>query len=1000
MRTFVLLVCVAAAYPARAADLAVRVRFGLKDAAPTNWDSTVSVKAGRVTAIDGWRFGQEDSVTGVTGWKASTRGPLVRGPRTNNPQKAAAAAAGGGRAAPRVIEDNGVVLTLADVTPASVVEVKTPHGAFQFKAAALVLGEAQDDLNGAVEIERVAVSTALTTGRTDDDHPAAVTGPDGTVWVAYVSFTPGLDRDERARSLDKEPADFSFLATPAGGDQLWLQARKGGKWAPPIAMTAGKGDIYKCALAVDAKKRVWAFWSERKDGQFDVWARPVGGEAQRLTTDGGNDVAPVAGSDGKGRIWVAWQGARERMFRILERHQGDDGTWTPETVVSANRRNAWAPAIAARGNQVAIAWDTYDKGDYDVWVREWASGKVQAARPVANSLRYEARPCLTYDRDNRLWVAWEESGPTWGKDWGAMVPAGKVKGVPLYGGGRQIGMRVLAQGRWFDPADSFLNAVPGARPRKGYHPQRVPALEPEGESRKSGEEAEMKKSVAYNNLSRLATDSAGHIWLLLRARANDFRSPLGSVWMEHALFYDGKRWTGPILVPHSDDLLYNVPAVVAAPEGGILIAQATDHRMDRSLQAAGAKKKGNHSMEGKSDPYDNDIYIAQLAASGKTGPMALVPSTQLPDANPQVLAVVQKEDQDVARVRAYRMDLNGTALRPVRGEFHRHTEVSGDGGNDGPIEDMWRYAIDVAAFDWIGNGDHDSGAGREYPWWLIQKTTDAFHLPGSFDPMFTYERSVPYPEGHRNVVFSKRGIRTLPRLPISNPDVPTHAPDTQMLYRYLRKFGGVCSSHTSATNMGTDWRDNDPVVEPFVEIYQGCRQNYEMPGAPRSPTEADAIGGWRPKGFVNLALQKGYRLAFQSSSDHGSTHISYAIAYVSDLSREAILDAMKARRTYAATDNIIADVRSGSHMMGEEFTTGEPPKLKIHLHGTGPFAKVLVIKDNETVQTWQPGQAAFDADWTDPHPAAGKTSYYYVRGEQADGELVWASPMWITYKPR
>jgi hypothetical protein len=31
--------------------------------------------------------------------------------------------------------------------------------------------------------------------------------------------------------------------------------------------------------------------------------------------------------------------------------------------------------------------------------------------------------------------------------------------------------------------------------------------------------------------------------------------------------------------------------------------------------------------------------------------------------------------------------------------------------------------------------------------------------------------------------------------------------------------------------MGTDWRDNDPVVEPVVEIYQGDRQNYEMPDA-------------------------------------------------------------------------------------------------------------------------------------------------------------------------
>jgi hypothetical protein len=34
----------------------------------------------------------------------------------------------------------------------------------------------------------------------------------------------------------------------------------------------------------------------------------------------------------------------------------------------------------------------------------------------------------------------------------------------------------------------------------------------------------------------------------------------------------------------------------------------------------------------------------------------------------------------------------------------------------------------------------------------------------------------------------------------------------------------------------------------------------------------------------------------------------------------------------------------------------------------------------------------------DNDPQRGKTSYYYVRGEQQDGELVWASPFWITYE--
>lgn len=35
--------------------------------------------------------------------------------------------------------------------------------------------------------------------------------------------------------------------------------------------------------------------------------------------------------------------------------------------------------------------------------------------------------------------------------------------------------------------------------------------------------------------------------------------------------------------------------------------------------------------------------------------------------------------------------------------------------------------------------------------------------------------------------------------------------------------------------------------------------------------------------------------------------------------------------------------------------------------------------------------------WRDTSPKSGKTSYYYVRGEQTDGEIVWVSPMWVTY---
>jgi hypothetical protein len=34
--------------------------------------------------------------------------------------------------------------------------------------------------------------------------------------------------------------------------------------------------------------------------------------------------------------------------------------------------------------------------------------------------------------------------------------------------------------------------------------------------------------------------------------------------------------------------------------------------------------------------------------------------------------------------------------------------------------------------------------------------TDMYHVPGAYVPIFGYERSVVYPNGHRNVFFARR----------------------------------------------------------------------------------------------------------------------------------------------------------------------------------------------------------------------------------------------------
>jgi hypothetical protein len=128
--------------------------------------------------------------------------------------------------------------------------------------------------------------------------------------------------------------------------------------------------------------------------------------------------------------------------------------------------------------------------------------------------------------------------------------------------------------------------------------------------------------------------------------------------------------------------------------------------------------------------------------------------------------------------------------------------------------------------------------------------------------------------------------------------------------------------------------------------------------------------------------------------DHTSTHMSYCNLWVTAPTREAIMEAFRNRRIYGAT----ADVRSGNHSMGEEFTIAEPPVISVKLRGTLTFAKVHIIRNNESVHSIDSRNGNVEFTWKDTAPVKGKTSYYYVRGEQVDGELVWVSPMWITYQ--
>ena len=160
------------------------------------------------------------------------------------------------------------------------------------------------------------------------------------------------------------------------------------------------------------------------------------------------------------------------------------------------------------------------------------------------------------------------------------------------------------------------------------------------------------------------------------------------------------------------------------------------------------------------DPYNNDLWSREIDLGPGTQAIPVVAARPVP------APATTLDRISIAALQAIHEYRGGPErnLRIVRGEFHRHSEISFDGADDGTLFDQWRYILDAAALDWVGCCDHDNGGGREYSWWITQKLTDVFYAPGKFAPMFSYERSVSYPDGHRNVIFVQRGIHTLPRL--------------------------------------------------------------------------------------------------------------------------------------------------------------------------------------------------------------------------------------------
>ncbi len=793
-----------------------------------------------------------------------------------------------------------------------------------------------------------------------NDFPSVAVGKNGDVWVAWASYS-GLNDEVHARRFSN------------------------GHWYAAFPIPGVEGDVWMPQVAIDAKGRPWFVWSQQAgyprgdpekpnwDLYATYWEDGAWGRIERLTDHPLPDINHHFVADGAGKLWLAWQGFRDGQSDIFLR-SNEDGRWSEARQVTSNPANDWSPVVAVNSaGHATVAWDSYRNGNYDVFLRTLRGGQWSEEMAAASGPAAEISPTAVYDKQDRLWIAYLDAGVNWAKDSGGRSLGVTQSGTRI-GDRRELRMAVLQNGQWMQPAKPpTTSMVPG------------------------------EENWIVN--PRLHSDSDGRVWLLFHHRISRYstwtwavdsaRTPtamgIRSYISSFATHYDGDEWLPASELPRSRDRMSSVLAGAGAPNGQFWTVWHSDHRDDTQINV----------------PVQNQVWSCVLTAMSKPRPYKLVPR-EAPAAPPGALDPAG-EAGDVKALRDVQVTWNDRTYRLYKGDLHRHTELSTDGGgrSDGSIIDFFRYMIDAAAMDYGAITDHSAGGDSEYWWWLIQKVTEMYHVPGRYRSLFGYERTPHWPKGHKNIIHAARNIPIVKLF--TRPDVPEHwstyaivagdlaRNDTQLLYDSVRRTGGLAIPHTLATSQGNDWTETDEKVQPVAEIFQAARNSYEHEGAPAAHQRRPGMAGgndFNPSGFLWKAWEKGVRIGVIASSDHVATHLSFAMVYSADPSRAGIVEAIRARRTYGATENILLEFSMGGHFMGEEFSARQVPEIKLRVRGAGTLSKVSVIRGGKYLAQFTPGSREYAATYRDTTSPAG-SQYYYVRVEQTDGNLAWSSPIWV-----
>lgn len=723
--------------------------------------------------------------------------------------------------------------------------------------------------------------------------------------------------------------------------------KKLGQWQP-----LGAKDLYLLGFkAVAAGEKVFVFYAAEVNKQWDVYALPCGadgpGQPVRISSGAAVNVKP-AGAWRDGTLWVAWQTNASGWHEIVAASLRDGVVSKPERVSAGDCSN-YSPSVAALpGGEVAVAWHSFRQNNYDIFLRRRkADGEWRAETRLTHAPTIDRHPLLL-TRGNDLWLIYENAlmGNRPGDE-------GIKQRLPYSIGQAQIRRLIIAKvgdDGLLAPAN-YATASPVFRTH-----------------------AEAPAAVF---------DSSGRLWLACRTLgAAQGKKAKSRSWTVTLTCFDGATWTEPALVSHRPGM-DRWPAIALAGERVVVAYQSEGNRI-------------MYDSEEDSKSADSQVSLASVPAKPAAVSMPAAEFARLVEPKepfaPSTIRVERGEDRPTPSI-----SYKGEKLQLYFGDLHDHTDISQcNRCGDESVDESYANMRDIARHDFAAATDHGYNI-NPYHWNFLAKLARAnADLPrfltflaeewtSNIKPGKDPKRPFGY-YGHRNLIFAD------PYLPRwwNERNEQTPAQVWADLRKMNANFVQIPHQLADTGNVPTDWNFTDEVAQPVAEMFQ-CRGSYEFKGAPR---EAERT---TPRGyFIQDVWARGIIIGAIAAPDHAGGY-GKACVFAPELSREAILDALRARRCFGTTAaKMFLDVRVNGHFMGEKVATpaGEKVTVEVKTDCPGDIDRVEVCRNNEFIHCKTDGGRQSQFTFTDSRPLPGR-SYYYVRVQQKDGEIAWSSPVWF-----